>query len=227
MREFGSPFSQAIERATAKIERVMPVELRHYTDALRSSTIFDNINLATYGASSEAIIAFNLAAYKGKCLTITYVSAEGETTERMIAPYGLILHARKWYVAGYCYLREDVRIFRLDRVRAFTQTEFVFTKPADFDALQFVLDSLARMPGTYAFEIIIHAPLATVQEYIPADIAVLKSERKDTLMRCYSDDPHWLARYLSRLEMPFTVRETDELRDALRDLAAEILASVG
>jgi hypothetical protein len=47
-----------------------------------------------------------------------------------------------------------------------------------------------------------------------------------TLLRCYSDDPHWLARDLTRIEIPFTVRETDELRDALRALAEELLGSI-
>jgi predicted DNA-binding transcriptional regulator YafY len=227
MKELGSFSTLAIERATAKIERVLPAEMRSHVDAMRTSSIFDDVHLSTYSVSSEQIITFNLAAYEGKCLNITYVSAEGDSTERMIAPYGLVLHARKWYVAAYCYLREDVRVFRLDRVRAFARTEVTFTKLADFDPRGFILDSLARMSAIHAFEILIDAPLETVQAYIAVDMAVLESEGEQTLMRCYSDDPHWLARYLARLEMPFKVRKNDELREALRTLADEILASVG
>jgi predicted DNA-binding transcriptional regulator YafY len=201
--------------------------MRSHVDALRSSSIFDDVHLATYSVSSEQIIAFNLAVYEEKCLSITYISAEGDSTERMIAPYGLVLHARKWYIAAYCYLREDVRVFRLDRVRAFAQTDVTFMKSVDFDPRGFILDSLARMSAIHAFEILIDAPLETVRAYIAADMAVLESEGEQTLMRCYSDDPHWLARYLARLEMPFMVRKNDELRDALRNLAETLLVSVG
>jgi predicted DNA-binding transcriptional regulator YafY len=226
MRELDFMSQLAIESATAKIERVLPEGLYASADALRQSLILDDVLNGTYAVSSKWIIAFSRAAHEQKCLNITYISADGETTQRLIAPYGLVLHMQTWYVPAYCHLREDVRVFRLDRVRAVASNEQMFTKPDDFDPKAFVLNSLACIPGTYRFEVLLHAPLATVQEYIPPSLAVLESSGDKTLMRCYSDDPHWFARYLTRLEMPFTVLETDELRDALRALVDEILAAV-
>jgi predicted DNA-binding transcriptional regulator YafY len=226
MRELGSTSRLAIESAAAKIERVLPEELRERTDALRGSLILNDAEPGARTISGEWLAAFSLAAHDGKCLNITYVSAEGEATQRVIAPYGLVLHAKTWYVAAYCYLREDMRVFRVDRVRAVSRSAQVFTKPDGFDARGFVLDSLARIPGTYMFEVILHAPVLTVREYIPPTMAILKSEGDHTLMRCYSDDPHWLARNLALLELPFTVRQTDELREALRALADDLLAGI-
>ena len=101
-----------------------------------------------------------------------------------------------------------------------------FTKPIDFDARAVVLNSLAQTPGTHTFEVLIHAPLLTVQESISPSAALLESRGEQTLMRCYSDSLDWLARYLMRLELPFTVVAPDELRDALRSLAGEILGSL-
>jgi predicted DNA-binding transcriptional regulator YafY len=209
MRKLGFTSNVAIESATAKIERGMPEDLRQTADALRQS-----------------LLTFSRAVHEGKCLQISYTSASGERTERVIAPYGVVLHAQTWYVPAYCYSREAARVFRLDRVTSVSVLPQIFTRPADFDAREFVFDSLARMPGTYAFEVMLHAPLATVQEYIPLSLAILEGAGEKTLMRCYSDDPHWLARYLTRLEMPFTVLETDELREAFRTIADEILAGV-
>ncbi len=226
MRELGVTPHLAVESATAKIERVLPAELSQTTDALRQSLILDHVQIATYTVSSERILTFSRAAYEGKCLHIAYQSADGETTERMIAPYGVVLHARTWYVPAYCCWRDAMRVFRLDRMRAVSASEAVFTRPADFDARQYVFDSLARMKGMYTFEVIWHAPLAIVQEYIPPSLAILEREGETTLMRCYSDDPHWLARYLTRIELPFTVRATEELRAALWALADAILAGV-
>jgi predicted DNA-binding transcriptional regulator YafY len=224
MREFGSA-GPAIESAAAKIDRVLPVELRRTTDALRQSLTLDDLRIRAGAVSSERLITFSVAVYERKCLMITYVNAAGEATARMIAPYGLVLHAKTWYIPAYCYLRDDMRVFQLDRVQAVSSGEQTFIRPADFDSRQFVLTSLARIPGTYAFEVVFHAPLATVQECITPGMALLVSEGANTLMRCYSDDPHWLARYLARIELPFTVRETDELRDALRTLAGDLLDS--
>jgi len=226
MRELGLSSLQALESATTKIERVLPGELLQSVDALRQSLILDPVQINTYSVSMERIMAFSRAAYQGNCLQIRYTSADGETTKRMIAPYGVVLHVRTWYVPAYCYLREDIRVFRLDRVRDMSETKQNFSHPADFNAKAYVIDSLKRLPSTYQFEVIFHAPMTTVQEVIPPSKAILESLGDKTLMRCYTDDPHWLARYLPLIEIPFTVVATDELRDALRTLATEILDSV-
>lgn len=226
MREMGSTSLHAIESATAKIERVLPDELRQATDAMQHSLILNDVEQGAHTLSSERIIAFSRATHEGRCLNISYVSGEGKVSERVIAPYGLVLHARMWYMPAYCFLRKDIRVFRLDRVQSVSHSEHVAKRPAHFDAQAYVLDSLASMPSTYTFEVLLHAPLLTVQATIPDAMAILESEGDKTLMRCYSDDPHWLARALVQMELPFTVRQTEELRDALRTLAAEILASV-
>lgn len=226
IRELGLSSLQAVESAAAKIERVLPEELTQATNALRQSLILDPVQINTYSVSMERIIAFSRAAFEGKCLQITYTSSDGETTERMIAPYGVVLHARTWYVPAYCYLREDIRVFRLDRVRNVSETKQSFSRPDDFDAKDYVINSLAHLSSLYQFEVIFHAPISTVQEVIPPSLAILESLGEKTLMRTYSDDPHWLARCLMRVEIPFTVRENDELREAFRELAAEIIASI-
>jgi predicted DNA-binding transcriptional regulator YafY len=223
----GSTPPLALESAAAKIRRVLPETLRESTDALRHSLLLDDAVYAAYPISNQQLYEVSLAVYQGRCLHLTYQSPDGEITERLIAPYGLVLQGRLWYLPAYCFLRDDIRLFRLDRARALSRSDQTFTSPPDFNSQQFVLDALARLPGTYTFEVLLDTPLSTVQEIIPPGMAVLESRGEATLMRCYSDDPHWFARYLTRLELPFTVLETDELRDALRDLADELLASLG
>jgi len=224
MRELGSASQLAIERATAKIERVLPVELRDTIDALRDAALFESIDLATYEISSDAIVAFTMAIHESKCLDIEYTSAQGEVTRRRIASYGLILHGRAWYLAAYCYLREDMRVFRADRIISVSRTEQTFTSPADFDAKAFVIQSIAQTKDVYRFEVLFHAPLTTVQATIPPSLGRLEAVGDETVMRCYSDDPDWLARYLVRIELAFTIRKTAALRAALRALAQDLLS---
>jgi predicted DNA-binding transcriptional regulator YafY len=226
MRELGSASSLAVESAAAKIERVLPIELRHYPDSLRSSILLDHVQIKANSINSDFLLTFSMAIYENRCLQIEYITTQGETSQRLIAPYGLVLYARKWYIPAYCYLREDMRVFRLDRVRAVAPSDQHFTKPADFDAKKLVYGSLSNQIGTYAFKVLFDAPLSIVQEYVPADWAILEGLDEKTLMRCYSDDPHWLARYLVRIELPFTVLETDELKSAMRALARDIMASI-
>ena len=46
-----------------------------------------------------------------------------DETERAIDPYGVVHHRGRWYVVGWCHLRDDVRMFRLDRVLALEPRE--------------------------------------------------------------------------------------------------------
>jgi predicted DNA-binding transcriptional regulator YafY len=169
------------------------------------------------------MLAFSLAALDKRCLLISYISASGEVSQRVISPYGLVLHGRAWYIPAYCHLRQDRRIFRLDRVREVMDSECTYEN-TDIDPKAYVLESLARVPGMSLLEVMLHAPLETVSDYIPASTAILENEAGETLMRCYVDDPYWFARYLMSLEFRFTVRQTDELREALRIIAERTLA---
>jgi predicted DNA-binding transcriptional regulator YafY len=226
LREFGYGSQAAVESTQAKIERVLPEELRQRTDAIRQSLLLSHVQLGTYNISNEQITVFSLAIHERQCLQIQYVSGDGDVTERMIAPYGLVLHSRTWYVPAYCYLRGEPRLFRLDRIRSATPVNQRFEMPADFDATAFMLAQLAQMRGMYKFEVMIHAPIEIVREEIPPHIAALEAVGAETLMQCYSDDPHWFAIYLTRIDMPFTVRGPDELREAVRVLAERLLESI-
>lgn len=225
-RDLGISALAATESAAAKIERVLPDELRQSADALRSSLVVDNIRFGARTMPNEWIMRITLAIHMHKCLQMSYASAEGEITERLIAPHGLVLHARTGYLPAYCHLRKGIRLFRLDRIRSLSSSEQSFLPPENFDAKQFVFSSLATIPGTYTFEIMIHAPLSTVETIVTASTALLESRNDYTLMRVFSHDPHWLARYLTRLEMPFTVLENDVLRDAIQIVVDELLTGI-
>ncbi len=224
MRELGALSTTAVDSATSKIERVLPDKLRIKSQALQQ---FLMVALTpAYKISGEWLLMLNLASVDEQCVEMTYISANRSTTQRIISPYGVVLHGRTWYIAAYCHLREAKRVFRLDRVQRLMPSEQTYQTDVEVDAREFVLSSLATIPGIYSFEVLFHAPLETVSEYIPASMAVLESQGGRTLMRCYSDDAHWLAGYLAQIEIPFTIQKSDELRSALQLLAERLLHSL-
>ena len=225
MREIGAAPAQAVESASSKIERVLTDELRAIADALQYAIRLHEIRPGTRAVTSDLIVLLSRAVYEGSCLEIVYASGDRETSQRTIDPYGLVLHAQAWYVPAYCRARQDMRVFRLDRIRSATRSGLSFTKPTGFDSRAFVLDSLARTFGAIPFKVLLHAPLATAREYISPALATLEAAGEDTLMLGYAEDARWFARYLVSTEIPFTVVANDELREALRALAHELLAS--
>jgi predicted DNA-binding transcriptional regulator YafY len=226
MREIGATSIQAVESASAKIERVLTEELRAITNALQYAVKLEDILPGTRAVTNGLIVMLSRAVYERSSLEIVYASGEGETSSRTIDPYGLVLHAHAWYVPAYCHLRRDLRIFRVDRIRVATPTGHTFTVPEAFDARAAVLDSLARVFGSVPFEVLLHVPFEIAREYISPGLAILTPAGEDTLMQVYAEEPSWFARHLAAINIPFTVVSNDALRDAVKSLANELLRSI-
>jgi hypothetical protein len=100
--------------------------------------------------------------------------------------------------------------------------EATFTRPADFDSLHYVLESLATTPRGWLVEILLEMELAEAQQHIPLGSAVLEACDGGVLMRLYSTDLAVTARYLCWLDCAFVIRRPPALRTAVLALAAEI-----
>ncbi len=73
-----------------------------------------------------------------------YAASQHSVTERVICPYGLIYYVDQWYCVGYCELRGDIRVFRLDRMKMAVATDEPFATPDDFDLDDFRRNRLFR-----------------------------------------------------------------------------------
>lgn len=51
-----------------------------------------------------------------KLLSFEYINHRGYQTKRQVEPYQLILKSSQWYFQGYCYKRNDFRLFKLTRL---------------------------------------------------------------------------------------------------------------
>jgi predicted DNA-binding transcriptional regulator YafY len=130
------------------------------------------------------------------------------------------------YAVGHCHLRSDLRLFRLDRVQDVTPREEFFERPAGFDALEYLRRSLGNVPRRWPVEVLLQTTLEEARRWIAPKVAVLETEKDGLLLRCYSDDLPWLARLLSSIGRPLTVRRPSELKAAIQDHALRLLRIV-
>ena len=65
-------------------------------------------------------------------------------TRRKVAPYKIWFFDGAFYLIGYCGLRQDIRVFALDRIQALTLTEETFEMPEDFRAEDFMRTSFGK-----------------------------------------------------------------------------------
>ena len=217
----------AVEGARAKVERVLPEQLRAKLQAVQESLIFDMPPPDTI-PNSDTVILLGTAAHRRQRVHMRYRSPRANAeTDRDVDPYGLVYRASRWYMAGFCHLRADTRLFRVDRVLSVETREARFIRPAGFDTLAFLHHSLATVREEWAAEILLQTTLDHATLTISPTLALLDAVPDGVRFRCHVNDLDWLARYLVGLPFPFTVQHPPELRATLRMLASDIMDAAG
>lgn len=208
--------------ALAKIERVLPDELRTQLQALQSVVDFVPVRPAAQ-PDTEILIKLGIATRQQRRVAVHYRSEAIETVRRF-DPYGMVVHWQRWYLTGYCHLRQDLRVLRVDRIAAAELTDASFTPPAGFDSLRHVLDRLAMAPWGWDVEVLLDTTLDAARRRVPAGTALLVEEGDGVVLRSNVDRLDRLARMLLMLECSFVIRRPQELRAALREVAATAAA---
>ncbi|HLZ63976.1 MAG TPA: YafY family protein [Ktedonosporobacter sp.] len=212
-----------VEHALAKVERVLPLALRERVQAIQEAVVLDLPTRARSG-SGAYVMALSTAAYQGKRAWMRYQASSGEESERAFDCYGLVYHDGWWYTIGYCHLRQGIRTFRLDRIRAVEARDEHFTPPANFDCLAYAIQAFAAIPSRWLAEVLLQTSLEQIRESVPATFATLEETPTGILLRAYDDDLQHTARFLVNLGAPFRVLHPPELVEEMRRLAESILA---
>ena len=212
----------AIESARAKLEYVMPLELQARSRAL-SQTIHLGLEAYASPASTQIMLIVSSATRERQQLFLRYQPEKEEASEREFDPYGITFRRGRWYVVGWCHLRQAIRSFRMDRILEAKITDVHFSPPENFDALQHVQQSIALLPRAFSFEILLKTDLLTAQRHIFDILGVLEPCEGGVLMRGGAEELPWLAQVLSGLPFAFVIHEPAELRQALREHASALI----
>jgi predicted DNA-binding transcriptional regulator YafY len=218
--------SEPVDGAFTKIRRVLPDTLRRRVEALETTLGFTSP--ATTGApvAGDAVLLLADAIRRRRRVRAGYRAFGGERTNRELSPYGLVVHSGRWYLAAYDHGREDMRTFRIDRMRRVNVTELAASPAPDgFDAVAHVSRSLARVPWTWDVEVVLDLPVEKAAHRLPATVAELEEEGEGTLLRMRVSSLDWTARVLAGLGCTFTIRQPEELRASVRTLAGRLTDS--
>jgi len=127
----GGPTRRTIRSIASKIE--VSLSSRVKRDRFNCEVV--NVSIKST-ASAGAVTAFFAAIEQGirshRVIRMSYRSLTGETLQREVEPLFMIFIERAFYFVAYCRLRQALRTFRLDRVRAVTVTKHSF-KPQPVD----------------------------------------------------------------------------------------------
>ncbi|MDN5603806.1 MAG: WYL domain-containing protein [Kocuria sp.] len=112
--EAWSPGDATAATARAKLEQVLPRKLKQRAAAVALSTQVSREPPAPVDWNLVGKIADAVAT--GSRVTFDYTDQFGRGSHRTVEPYRHLLRRQCWYLIAYDLMREDWRIFRLDRI---------------------------------------------------------------------------------------------------------------
>ncbi|MBT0956335.1 YafY family transcriptional regulator [Alphaproteobacteria bacterium KMM 3653] len=111
--EAGDPALKAAAASlSAKIDAVLPMD----TNAAPKGWGFAIYPFADAAAGFTHMPALRSALRSRQKVRLTYTNLTGEVTSRITRPLHIDYLGRVWTLAAWCELREDFRVFRIDRI---------------------------------------------------------------------------------------------------------------
>jgi predicted DNA-binding transcriptional regulator YafY len=163
-----------MENAAAKIRRVLPEALGRRLDALLATADFTTAARPAATRETGVLLLLAEAARHRRPAAVSYTTRDGRQSERTVHPYGIVVHAGRWYVTGADSASGEVRTFRLDRIETATVLPGSFDIPAGFDPAARVLSGLAEVPYQHEVSLRVLGPAEQVRGRLPAGIATVE-----------------------------------------------------
>ncbi|MFI8194615.1 helix-turn-helix transcriptional regulator [Streptomyces sp. NPDC085946] len=142
----GTPFAREARSALRKILAVMPGDAVEKAGGLAVTSLL--LRTTADPAFPTAAEVARQAVQERRVLRIEYEKSGRERTVREVEPHLLVAGSRGWFLIGWCRMREDVRSFRIDRIRSASLKEERFPEPrATPDPWAVVPDDVEAAPG--------------------------------------------------------------------------------
>ena len=183
----------------------------------------DAIDVDLGYASATVLAALQEASASRHRVRIAYYAhGRDEHTTREVDPYRVYADHGQWYVVGFDHLRDDERLFRIDRVMSVEVLDDTFEPPDEVQSLG-VFEARADDPRVV---LELDAEAAWVAEVYPVERVEAVDEGRLRVTLAISARP-WLERLLLRLGPRARVVEVvgdGELRNCARNAAQRVLA---
>ncbi|MFC9709342.1 helix-turn-helix transcriptional regulator [Paenibacillus sp. NPDC056933] len=140
-KEAGYFSGEALDRATSKLKMYTnPEQERMIKQHVEGLEVINPIG----DPSMEPILkTLEQSVVSESAVEIEYHSNREEQSQcRIVDPYGIVYWNNNWYVVAFCHLRDEIRSFRVGRIRRIIQTEMTFNRPTNFSAGEFFMKSL-------------------------------------------------------------------------------------
>lgn len=227
LRKIGlEAFAPATEGALAKLERVLPHELRESVRVVEDTVELEP-SLWTVPTSIFCLITAATAIRAAKRVRFSYESHAREASAREVEPYAVLHIDDRWYLIGRCLTRKAIRTFRLDRVKDLRDGGKTFVRPQGFDARAYIAQSMPFVQSRYEVDVWVEMPIEEARQSFALWRISVQPENGGVRMRCGRDSLEMFAAMLLTLNRHIVVHSPDELRKTFLELARRGAAAAG
>ncbi len=215
----------AIESVQAKLERVMPANLKQRARGVNETTKLILPRTAPL-LDDRVLLTLTRAIQAELRVRFTYRSRDNRDTHREIDPYGLVFSRGHWYMSGFCHLRHAMRSFRLDRISDVQTLPNSFQRPLDFDAAEHFTQSLSALPRNHQVSVLMYADSETAAKtfgWHPNAADLFQQQPDGVLLNTHTDSVDWFSSWLVRLPFSFKILGSPELKTAMREQAQKLM----
>jgi len=130
----GTPFQEAVNGALNKVAYLFPAHISADLGTIDRIITFDEDEIRGRGTKLEEHLTLVQKAIKDhEVLEVLYYTPTRDShSVREIAPHHVHIMGGAIYVIAYCYLRQEMRTFALDRMESVTPTGRSFQRRSDF-----------------------------------------------------------------------------------------------
>jgi predicted DNA-binding transcriptional regulator YafY len=125
---------------------------------------------SNYARKAEIIDTLTIAVEDRKAVLLTYQSQHAtEPATRDVYPYALTRHKGALYLAAFAVEREEIRLFKVNRIEAADITPIVFQRPPDFDIEAFLAESFGVFTGSDDITVVVKFLPAAARYVLESD----------------------------------------------------------
>ncbi len=144
----GTVFHDSLESLARKVKTTLPPDSKQFVENVEQTLHLGIRPYKQYSRFREIINQVESAAVNRKSIEMVYYSmGRKKETRRKVDPYRIWFFNGTFYLIGLCHVRNEVRIFALDRIKMLHQTTENFEIPEDFSLEKFVAPSFGVFQG--------------------------------------------------------------------------------
>ena len=147
-----TPYYQELKKVIDKILKFIPddLDIEHKGDFIS----FQQPPLIAIQRENFDIL--ESAIVQERQLNITYYTQyRNEVTQRTVDPYKIYNHQGNWYLLAHCHVRDEVRMFAMNRILTIETTDNYFQRPENFSTEELLKNSFNIICGGETYHVVL------------------------------------------------------------------------